>query len=46
MCVNEKDVIGTVRLHGVDVEQVHEFKYLGSTVQSNRECGTNVKKRV
>ena len=25
---------------------VHEFKYLGSTVQSNGECGKVVKKRV
>ena len=31
---------------GVDVKKVHEFKYFGSTIQSNRECGKNVKKRV
>ena len=26
--------------------KVEEFKYLGSTVQSNGECGREVKKRV
>ena len=34
-----------VRLQGVEVEKVDDFKYLGSTVQSN-ECGKKVKKRV
>ncbi|KAK3560234.1 hypothetical protein QTP86_002183 [Hemibagrus guttatus] len=38
MCVNEREGSGTVRLQ--------EFKYLGSTVQSNGECGKEVKKRV
>ncbi|KAK3532823.1 hypothetical protein QTP86_033413 [Hemibagrus guttatus] len=39
MCVNEREGSGTVRLHGEEVKKVQEFKYLGSTVQSNGECG-------
>ncbi|KAK3531916.1 hypothetical protein QTP70_034423, partial [Hemibagrus guttatus] len=46
MCVNEREGSGTVRLQGVEVKKVQEFKYLGSTVQSNGECGKEVKKRV
>ncbi|KAK3514974.1 hypothetical protein QTP70_000744, partial [Hemibagrus guttatus] len=46
MCVNERDGSGTVRLQGEEVKKVQEFKYLGSTVQSNGECGKEVKKRV
>ncbi|KAK3519634.1 hypothetical protein QTP86_002446 [Hemibagrus guttatus] len=46
MCVNEREGSGTVRLHGAEVKKVLEFKYLGSTVQSNGECGKEVKKRV
>ncbi|KAK3513809.1 hypothetical protein QTP70_028866 [Hemibagrus guttatus] len=39
MCVNEREGSGTVRLQGEEVKKVQEFKYLGSTVQSNGECG-------
>ncbi|KAK3572993.1 hypothetical protein QTP86_012029 [Hemibagrus guttatus] len=46
MCVNEREGSGTVRLQGEEVKKVKEFKYLGSTVQSNGECGKEVKKRV
>ncbi|KAK3539116.1 hypothetical protein QTP86_025046, partial [Hemibagrus guttatus] len=46
MCVNEREGSGTVRLQGEEVQKVQEFKYLGSTVQSNGECGKEVKKRV
>ncbi|KAK3574370.1 hypothetical protein QTP86_005791 [Hemibagrus guttatus] len=46
MCVNETEGSGTVRLQGEEVKKVQEFKYLGSTVQSNGECGKEVKKRV
>ncbi|KAK3534157.1 hypothetical protein QTP86_002304 [Hemibagrus guttatus] len=46
MCVNEREGIGTVRLQGEEVKKVQEFKYLASTVQSNGECGNEVKKRV
>ncbi|KAK3543056.1 hypothetical protein QTP70_010554 [Hemibagrus guttatus] len=46
MCVNEREGSGTVRLQGEEMKKVQEFKYLGSTVQSNGECGNEVKKRV
>ncbi|KAK3540907.1 hypothetical protein QTP86_004171 [Hemibagrus guttatus] len=46
MCVNEREGSGTVRLQGEEVKKVQEFKYLGSTVQSNGECGKEEKKRV
>ncbi|KAK3518544.1 hypothetical protein QTP70_001606 [Hemibagrus guttatus] len=46
MCVNEREGSGTVRLQGEEVKKVQEFKYLRSTVQSNGECGKEVKKRV
>ncbi|KAK3571331.1 hypothetical protein QTP86_007566 [Hemibagrus guttatus] len=39
MFVNEREGSGTVRLQGEEVKKVQEFKYLGSTVQSNGECG-------
>ena len=35
MCVNERDENGTVKLQGEELVKVEEFKYLGSTVQSN-----------
>ncbi|KAK3529677.1 hypothetical protein QTP70_033685, partial [Hemibagrus guttatus] len=46
MCVNEREGSGTVRLQDEEMKKVQEFKYLGSTVQSNGECGKAVKKRV
>ncbi|KAK3517721.1 hypothetical protein QTP70_016496, partial [Hemibagrus guttatus] len=46
MCVNEREGSGTVRLQGEEVKKVQEFKYLGSTVQSNGEYEKEVKKRV
>ncbi|KAK2920711.1 hypothetical protein Q8A73_000196 [Channa argus] len=46
MCVNERDPGGTVRSQGAEVKKVQDFKYLGSTVQSNGECGKEVKRRV
>ncbi|KAK3571820.1 hypothetical protein QTP86_020578 [Hemibagrus guttatus] len=46
MFVNEREGSETVRLQGEEVKKVQEFKYLGSTVQSNGECGKEVKKRV
>ncbi|KAK3556101.1 hypothetical protein QTP70_005240 [Hemibagrus guttatus] len=46
MCVNEREGSGKLRLQGEEVKKVQEFKYLGSTVQSNGECGKVVKKRV
>ena len=46
MCVNERQVNGTVKMQGEEVAKVEDFKYLGSTVQSNGEYGREVKKRV
>ncbi|MBN3293353.1 YSM6 protein, partial [Polypterus senegalus] len=46
MCVNEREVSGMVRMEGVQLTKVDEFKYLGSTVQSKGDCGREVKKRV
>ncbi|KAK3571266.1 hypothetical protein QTP86_005982 [Hemibagrus guttatus] len=46
MCVNEREGSVTVRLQGEEVKKVQEFKYLGSTVQSNGESAKEVKKRV
>ncbi|KAK3558847.1 hypothetical protein QTP86_028719, partial [Hemibagrus guttatus] len=46
VCVNEREGSGTVRLQDEEVKKVQEFKYLGSTVHSNGECGNEVKKRV
>ena len=46
MCVNGRQVNGSVKMQGEEVAKVEDFKYLGSTVQSNGECGREVKKRV
>ena len=46
MCVNERQVKGTVKMQGEEVAKVVDFKYLGTTVQSKGECGREVKKRV
>ncbi|KAG2462952.1 YSM6 protein, partial [Polypterus senegalus] len=46
MCINEREVSGMVRMQGVELAKVDEFKYLESTVQSNGDCGREVKKRV
>ena len=46
LAVNAGENGDPVRLQGVEVARVDEFKYLGSTVQSNGECGREVKKRV
>ena len=37
---------GTVKMQGEEVAKVEDFKHMGSTVQSNGECGGEVKKRV
>ena len=46
MRVYERKSNGTVRMQGEEVAKVDDLKYLGSTVQSNGECGREVKKRV
>ena len=45
-CVNEREASGTGKLQEGEVIKVHKFKYLGSTVQSSRECGNEGKKQV
>ena len=45
MCLNGGDG-EEIMLQGVGVTKVDEFRYLGSTVQSNGDCGREVKKRV
>ena len=46
MCVNERQDTGsgTVKMEGEEVAKMVDFKYLGSTVQSNGVCGREVKK--
>ena len=48
MCVNERqdNGSGTMIMQGEEMAKVEDFKYLGSTVQSNGECGREVKKRI
>ena len=46
ICVNERQVNRTLKMQGEEVVKVEDFKYLGSTVQCNGECGREVKKRV
>ena len=48
VCVNERqdNGISTVKIQGEEVAKVEDFKYLGSTVQSNGDGGREVKKRV
>ena len=46
MCVNERGDGETVLLQGVEVPKVKGFRYLGSTVQCNGDCGSEVKRRV
>ena len=46
MCLNGREDGGTVQMQGVEVSKVDEFKYLGSTIQSNGECSREVKRRV
>ena len=46
MCMIERQVNGTVKMQREEVAKVEYFKYLGSTVQSNGECGREVKKSV
>lgn len=41
-CVNEKEAGGTVRLHRAEITNVQDFKYMGSNIQENKECGEHV----
>ena len=44
MCVNERQVNGTVKTQGEGVAKVEDFKQLGSYVQSNGARGREVKR--
>ena len=44
--MNERGDGETVLLQGVEVPKIKEFRYLGSTVQCNGGCGSEVKRRV
>ena len=44
--MNERNPSGAVSLQGAEMKKVEDFKHLGSTVQSNGECGKEVKKQV
>lgn len=46
MCVNDREPGGKVEMQGVEVLKVDDFRYLGSTIQSNGQCRKQVKKRV
>lgn len=46
ICVNEREDSTMVGMQAVKVAKVNEFKYLGSTVQSNGESLQEVRKRV
>ena len=35
-----------IKIQGAEVKKVEDFKYLGSTVQSNGDCNREVKKRI
>jgi len=46
LCGNKKDPQSSIKLQGADVQETDDFKYLGSTIQSNGECGREIKKRI
>jgi len=46
LCVNEREEGDTVRMQGVGLNKVTDFKYLGSTVQNDGKCEKEVKRRV
>lgn len=46
MCVSKREDSGMVRMQGAELEKVKEFRYWGSTVQSNGKCDKKVTKRV
>ena len=45
LCLNDIDN-GEVKMEGVDIKKVTEFRYLGSTVTSTAESKTEVSKRI
>lgn len=45
MCVNERESVN-VKLQGAEIVKVDEFKYLESTIQSDGQGTSEVRKRV
>lgn len=45
-CVNESGSSTMIKLQRVELVKVNEFKYLGSTIQTNGQSIKGVKKRV
>ena len=43
--INEREASGKARMQGAEVKKVQEFRYLSSTVQSNKKWREDVKKR-
>ena len=46
LSMNKKGSGNNVQCQSIEVNKVTEFKYLGSIVQSNGQCGAEQKKRV
>ena len=46
LCVNGREEGGTIQMQGTELAKVEEFRYLGSTVQSNGQCDREVKRRI
>ena len=46
LCGNKKEVRAPIKLQDADVPETDDFKYLGSTIQSNGECGREIKRRI
>ena len=42
-CERQDNDSDTVKMQGEELAKVEDLKYLGSTVQSNGECGREVK---
>ena len=43
LCVNEGEGNGKIAMKGTEINKVNEFKYLGSGVNSEGGCSTEVK---
>lgn len=45
-CVNEKGPRGTTWFQGEEIKKIEDFKFFGSILQSNGDCGKEVKNPV
>ena len=46
LCINKAENLPPITITGEDVREVTEFKYLGSTVQSDGGSDKEVRKRI